>query len=613
MKEFANDNLEKPSLTMLQLIGRLALYARTRAGLLLAALLLSFGTTGVTLYLPHILKSIVDDALIPQDHDLLYWLAGLYFGLELARVCAHFAHTYMFQIVGQRILHDIRSDLYHHLIRMPVRFFNKNPSGKLVTRLTNDTANLAELFSYEFLRIISDGLIVIGVLFAMLYLNVKLGLILVCLFPVIVFIIRFFSDRMRHVFRASREKLSEVNAFFAERMSGMPTVQMMGREAYENERFQRLSDEYYQRQSASVRIFAMMMPSITVLSMFSIALVIFFGGRVAAAGEMQLGTLVAFFFYVQLMYQPVRSMTEKFQMFQKCMASADRIFHLLAETEENELSDEYEPKGLTLAGDIEFRNVSFSYHDQITSESKWALRDCSFKIKAGETIALVGHTGAGKTTLASLLFRFYDHQKGDILVDDRKIEDYDKRALRSNLGYVQQDVFVFSGSLLENIRLLRPNCTEAELQFAIEHSGLKRVIDRLPDGLDTVLDERGANLSQGERQILSFARVLLQQPKILILDEATASMDAESEYKIQQATREAVRGRTAIIIAHRLSTIREADRIFVFSHGRLVEAGSHDQLLAKKGMYEKFVRMQSGMAAAGISAHHQSPSGERLH
>lgn len=597
--------LDKPTIPMLALLAKLGKYAKRRKYTLTLALALSFATTGIVLYLPRIIKTIVDDALIKNNNDLLWQLTTLYLGLEVIRMIGQFAHTYLFQIVGQNVLQDIRTDLYQHIIRMPIAFFNRNPTGKLVTRLTNDTANLADLFSYEFLRIITDALIVVGVLGAMLWLNLELGLILLAVFPLIILIIRFFSTKLRTTFRASREKLSELNAFFAERISGMPTIQMMGRESYESKRFDYLSHQYFAKQSASVRIFAFMMPSITLLSAISIALVIYYGGIITVRQEIALGTLVAFFYYVQLMYTPVRSMTEKFQMFQKCMASADKIFALLEENQETNLS-RHEPKSEPIQGSIEFQNVSFTY-ENVSNPKKWALKDTSFSIKAGETIALVGHTGAGKTTLASLIFRFYDNQIGTILIDGKNIRSFDKRNLRKNLGYVQQDVFIFSGSLLDNIRLLKPEASDSQVANAIQRTGLDRIVNRLPDGLHTNLDERGANLSQGERQVLAFTRVLLQEPKILILDEATASMDADSEYKIQQATKEAVRDRTAIIIAHRLSTIREADRIFCFSHGELIEHGAHEELMQAEGMYHQFVSLQSGDNSLPTSNHSSQP------
>lgn len=559
-------------------------------------------STAIALYTPLLLGRIVDEALLPKDKALLIKFTLLYVGLEALRLIALFSQSYYLQRVGQTVMQKIRSDLFGRLTRMPVSFFDRNPVGRLVTRVTNDTANLSEIFSAGFVTLLSDILIILGVVGAVIALHPRLGLIAVSVFPVMLALMVFFAGWLRTAFRRARETLSRLNGYFAELMSAMPVVQMMGREDLERANFARISSLYREHQFAGVRLYALFHPAITILSALSMAFVIYFGALYVQEGRIALGTLVAFLAYIQILYQPVRNITDKFNIFLAAMSSEERIFNLLDLPEEEGLREPVnlsaEGKGV-LRGALDFADVSFSYNENAPTPA-WALRDVSFRIRPGERIAVVGHTGAGKSTLLSLLFRFYDLKHGRILLDGRDLREYPKQELRERIGFVQQDVFLFAGTIRENLLLLRRGISDAEILAATAATGMDYFLSRLPDGLNTVLDERGANLSQGERQLLAFTRVYLQKPEILVLDEATASVDAETETRMQLAAEKLMHGRTSVVIAHRLSTIRGADRIFVFEGGALMETGSHAELAAADGLYRKFLdRQESSSAATG--------------
>ena len=566
---------------------------------------LIFVATGISLYTPKLLGKIVDQALLQKDWHLLYRFCFIYGALELLRMGSNFVQNYNLQKIGQQVMQRIRQQLFGQMLRMPMNFFDTNPAGKLVTRVTNDTANLSELFSAGFVMLLGDILLIIGVMAAMLALHWKLGLLALSVFPFMIFSMMFFSSRLRIAFRRSRELLSKLNAFFAERVSGMGIVQLMGREAFERRVYCDLSEEYKDRQSDGVYLYALLHPAITILSAISMAMVIWYGPVYVMRGEIPLGTVVAFFAYVQILYQPIRNITDRYNIFLAAMASAERIFTIFDMPEEIGLRESSpRPSREQQLGALEFDQVSFSYQADRKTPIL-ALQNISFAICEGEKVAIVGHTGAGKTTITSLLFRFYEPQSGTIRLGGQDIRTISKRELRERIGFVQQDVFLFAGTIRENLLLLRQGISEKELREACAATGFQHVLDRLPNGLDTYLEERGSNLSLGERQILAFTRVFLQKPSLLVLDEATSSIDTAAELRIQKATEELVRGRSSLIIAHRLSTIREADRILVFERGHLESFGTHDELVKKSGVYGRFVALQE-RTGASTTAHSTS-------
>jgi ATP-binding cassette subfamily B multidrug efflux pump len=570
---------------------RLLPYVKHHKGPAALATLLVFVSAAVALAGPKILGMIVDQALVPKNYALLYRLIALFAGLEILRVVSIFVQSYVLQKMGQDVMQEVRNDLFGRLIRMPVAFFDKNPVGKLVTRVTNDTMNLSELFSASFVLLLSDIILIVGVIAAMLLLHGKLGLIALSVFPLMIYFMVHFSGRLRLSFRRSREVLAQLNSFFAERMAGMPVVQLMEREAMERESYRSLSFDYREKQFDGVYLYSLFHPAITILSGISVALVIWFGPKYLSEGNIALGTLISFLAYAQTLYQPVRNITDRYNIFLAAMSSAERIFTLLDMAEEAGLRDD----GLDrrrLNGELRFEKVTFRYPVNNEPGRAPALQDLSFEVKENQTIAIVGHTGAGKSTITNLLFRFYEPDSGRILLGGRDLREFSKREIRERIGFVQQEVFLFSGSVRENLALLRPNLTDAEILSAARLTGFSRVIDKLSAGLDTELDERGSNLSMGERQILAFTRAYLQRPDILVLDEATSSVDQESERLLQRATAELMRGRASIVIAHRLETVKHADQILVLKHGKLMEAGNHQDLVARGGIYAEFVRLQ---------------------
>ncbi len=564
---------------------------------------LVFLSAGIALYTPQLLGKIVDKALVPRDLSLLYQLTLLYFGLEVFRLIAVYVQSYQLQKIGQMVMQSIRSDLFGRIMRMPIPFFDQNSTGKLVTRVTNDTVNLSELFSSGFVMLLSDVLLIVGVITAMLALHFKLGLLVISVFPLMVIAMLFFSGRLRIAFRGSREVLAKLNGFFAEQMSGMPVVQLMEREKFERESFEKISVDYRDKQFQGVYLYSLFHPTITILGGMSVAIALWFGPAYVGAQEIALGTFVTFLAYAQVLYQPVRNITDRYNIFLAAMSSAERIFSLLDMAEEPGLREEETHASRPHLGTLKFDNVTFSYPITDEPERAPALQNMSFEIREGETVALVGHTGAGKTTVTSLLFRFYDPSSGTIEFNGIDLKKYSKKELRERIGFVQQEVFLFSGTLRENLSLLRRGVSDTEILAACERTGFAKILHKLPQGLDTLLEERGTNFSLGERQILAFTRVYLQRPDLLVLDEATSSVDRESEVLLQRATNELMKNRSCLVIAHRLETVRHADRILVLERGKLMEVGSHEELLARGGIYSHFVDLQGTSGSLSETTH----------
>lgn len=571
---------------------RLSPYLKPHRSILFLSFFFICGSTAIALFGPQLLGYIIDQALIPRDAAKLLVFSLLYIALELIRLLIVYAQSVTLQRIGQRVMSAVRSDLFNHLLRMHTSFFDRNPVGKLVTRVTNDTVNLSELFSANFVMLISDIFLIIGVITAMIGIHLKLGLITISVFPVMIFAMSYFAHRLRYSFRLSRGVLSRLNSFFAECVSGMPIVQLMQREEHERKSYQNLSEEYFDRQTESVYLYSLFHPTITVLAAVSVVLVLYFGPKYYYLREIPLGTFVSYLAYVQILYQPVRNITDRYNVFLAAMSSAERIFSLL----DMKLEDGIEPQvGAApgkFRGDLRFQSVDFSYPVKSGRTDAETIRDLSFHVSAGETLAIVGPTGAGKSTIISLLFRLYEPASGKIWLDDQELSKVAKELLRSKIGYVQQDVFLFSGTVRENLTLFSGSKPDSEIFEACRISGFDRVLQRMPNGLESLLEERGSNLSLGERQTLAIARVVIQNPELLILDEATSSVDPNLERKIQEATQLLTQNKTCIIIAHRLETIRKANKVLVLNRGRVIEFGSPEKLLEQPGMFRKFVEMQ---------------------
>ena len=489
--------------------------------------------------------------------------------------------AYLLEYIGQNIMQDIRNDLFGRIQSRAVSFFDENPVGRLVTRVTNDIENLNEMFKSVLVTVFKDIFILGGVLLILLYVNWRLALTSFIILPFIFIFTFLFSSLMRDAFREIREKVAKLNVFQQERLSGMRIIQLFAGEDHQMGSFRELNHENFVAGMRQIKLFAVFVPVMELFSSFTIALVIWHGGGKVMSDQLSLGALVAFISYIQMFFKPIRDISEKYNIMQLAMASTERILESMDKGKDDpDPETPVEPAAFT--GRIEFRDVSFSYLKGVP-----VLKGISFDINPGEMVAVVGATGAGKTTVASLMERFHEPDKGSILLDGININAMTRCALRSRIGLVMQDVFIFSGTVKENISLGRNDITEEDIAKAVMDANASRFVDRLPGGLNHVLSEGGSTLSGGERQLLSFARALASNPGVLILDEATSSVDPETERYIQQAIIGMARKRTTLVIAHRLSTIRKADRIIVMHKGRICEQGSHEELMTKGGIYYK--------------------------
>ena len=492
-----------------------------------------------------------------------------------------YAEYFLLELTGQNMMQDIRLQLFRRIQAQSVRFFDQNAVGRLVTRVTNDIENLNEMFKSVMVTVFKDVFILTGILAVLLYLNWRLALVCFILLPFIFGITLLFSTLAREAFRELREKVAKMNAFLQERISGMRIIQLFAREGFQMESFAGINRESYLAGMKQIRVFAFFMPLMELFSSFAVALLIWHGGGKVIGEELTLGSLVAFISYIQMFFKPIRDISEKYNIMQSAMASTERIFEFMDHREEiREPDDPVKPTNME--GHLRFENVSFAYR-----EDQPVLQDVSFEVKPGEMVAIVGATGAGKTTVVNLIERFYDSAGGKILLDNIDIREWSNSELRAHMGLVMQDVFVFAGSLKDNITLGKEGVKEEVIEQAVRQANAHRFIRQLPEGLNQELGEGGSTLSTGERQLLSFARALAHDPKILILDEATSSVDPETERLIQDAIFKITKRRTTLVVAHRLSTIREADRILLMHHGRIREQGTHEELMNLGGIYYK--------------------------
>jgi ATP-binding cassette subfamily B multidrug efflux pump len=542
--------------------------------------------TGAALAEPRLFGYAIDEAIIPKNWPLLQNIAVIYLLITCIRTSTTIAQTYLFEILGQRVTQELRVKLFSHMQRLPVSVYDKNPAGRLLTRVTNDISSLSEMFTAGFVSMIGNTLMVLGIQVYLIVLDVKLGLIAGSVLPFLIAVSVYFSKKLKISYRDARSKLSSLNAFFAENLLGMKVVHLFNRQKLHLERFDRINQWYSEARIGAIRVYAYFQPTISWCSGVAIALIIWYGGRETIVGHIKPGILVTYFSFILLLFQPMREIADKWNTFLSGMASAERIFSILDWPTELSFQDtDREARPVAgLKGHIVFENVWFAY-----DKEHWILKDFNLEIKAGSRVGVVGHTGAGKTTLISLLMRFYEPERGRILLDGKDLRDYDKRDLRAAIGIIQQDVFLFSGSLAENMTFWNSEKTsDAKLRETLRKLGYEKWLDQ---GADELL-ERGGNLSMGERQILAFSRAVTANPQIWILDEATANMDSGTEILLQKSLEEASQGRTSILIAHRLATVRSADQIVVLHKGALIENGSHSELVAKDGLYARLYRYQ---------------------
>jgi len=611
-----------------RIVRRLMAYVRPQMSLVAAALVCLMIDGLMQLVGPLMTQRVIDVAL-PTHSSRLVWQSAALFGASLALAfVSQYGETILTGLLGQRVMRDLRRDIFAHVQRLPVAFFDRNPVGRLVTRVTSDVESLNELFASGVVAGLGDLFTLVAISGLMLFIDWRLAIAAFAVIPFVYWVSHVFRAKVRESYRDIRTRLARINAYLQEHITGMRVIQLFGREPYEAKRFDALNRDHLTAHLDSITYYALYFPVIEVLTTIALASLIVTGAHRVNNASLTVGTLAAFLQLVRRFFQPLQDLSDKFNTLQQAMAASERVFRLLdtpvAESavseppsrrvaeppsrlviDHNSRADTKRTKrGVT----VEFRDVWFAYDTghiardggQPTSP-EWVLKGVCFKVEPGRTLALVGHTGAGKTTIINLLLRFYDPQRGVILLDGVDIRSIPVKELRSRIGYVQQDIFLFAGDVLTNIRLSSPISEEA-VATAASRVGADRVIRRLPHGYDQVLGERGASISVGERQLLSFARAVAADPELLVLDEATSAVDSEIEADIQRALGELTRGRTTIAIAHRLSTIVDADEILVLHHGTVRERGTHRQLLAKRGLYDRLYRLQAGASRNALEA-----------
>jgi len=578
---------------------RLLRYARPHAKSFLLVLLLMLFSIAYDIIAPLIVGNV--EEMIKNDFPLsdLFVYVGVYAGILAVSLICTYAQAIVLQKTGQKILSAIRQDLFAHIESLSHEQLHSMPVGKLVTRVTNDTNAISMMFTNIIVNLVKNVFIVVGVLAAMLMLNYMFTLMILCFSPFIVLFTVIFRKFSRRAYRRVKDGTTDINTFLSENLSGMKIIQIFNREQRKKEEFEAKNTELGKAKRAQIFVFGIFRPVVYMLYISSVLCLLYLGGRgyikgVSFMGQtVTSGTIVTFYMYISRFFNPIQSLAEQFNWLQSAFASAEKIFTVF--DIEPKIVDSPDAREVeTLKGDIEFRDVWFAYVGE-----EWVLRGVSFKVKAGETVAFVGSTGSGKTTILSLLCRNYDIQKGEILVDGINIRDIKISSLRSHFGQMLQDVFLFSGTVRSNILLRKEGVSEEEINAACRYVNADKIIEKLPNGLDEEVRERGNNFSAGQRQLISFARAIIHKPEIMILDEATANIDTETEVLIQDSLEKLMKIGTLLIVAHRLSTIQHADNIIYIAHGRIIEQGTHQQLLAQKGRYYRLFMLQyeNGRAA----------------
>ncbi len=584
-----------------RLTRRLLHYLRPYKWRVIFALALTLAVTPLELVPPYLFKVAVDSYIVPGMHGAvartvaysgLNWVIQVFLVTLALGFAVQYIQIRVMQRVGQETMYDMRTEIFGHLQRLPMSYFDRNPVGRLVTRVTTDVDALNELFAAGVVTMINDFVLLLVLVVWLFRIDWRLALTALAVVPFILLTTYLFRNKVRDANRRIRTAIAKINAFLQEHISGMSVVQLFNRERKARDEFEQRNRDHMLAYKDAILAFALFYPAVEFLGVTAIALIFWFGGVRVVGGILPLGVLIAFMQYAQRFFRPIQDLSEKFNILQTAMASSERIFKLLDEPVT--ITSPAEPVKLEHPrGEIEFRNVWFAYRGgDNPGDEDWVLRDVSFRVTSGQTVALVGHTGAGKTTIIQLLLRFYDIQRGQILLDGVDIRRFNLQELRRQFGIVLQDPFLFSGTLETNVRLGTEEIERVAVERALAEVGLGGFVSTLPDGVATPVTERGATFSVGQRQLVSFARALAHNPLFMILDEATSSVDTKTELLIREALDRLLEGRTSLVIAHRLSTIQHADRILVFHKGRLREQGSHQELLAQRGIYYRLYQLQ---------------------
>ncbi len=589
MKEWTDENLEDRYYDW-PLFKRILQYLKPYRLLVGVSLLLLLAVSLLNLAGPYLTKVVIDDYIRIGQVEGLDRIALIYIGVLAAAFLCQFLQYTTMQFIGQRVMYDLRTQVFGHLHKMSFRFFDRNPIGKMMTRTVNDVEVLNEMLTSGLILVFSDIFTLAGIFLMLAWLDWRLMLIVCGVFPFLYMATQWYRTRARDALRKNRAHVTALNSTLEENLTGMTTVQLFNQERAQYEKFTGINRNKLNEDLRSLHYNSVYLPSIDVFSAIGIGLVIWYGGGRYVQDQVQLGVLVAFLQYLHKFFEPIRDMAEKFNIIQTAMASSERIFELLDTPEEQPNPERSEPVH-RVAGKIDFENVWFAYN-----QKDYVLKDISFSLEEGESLAIVGATGSGKSTIINTLLRFYDIQKGQIRVDGIPLAQMDKQDLRRQMALVQQDVFLFSRNIMDNIRLGNTSLGLEEVESVAQSVHSHHFISNLPFKYEQELTERGNSLSMGQRQLLSFARALAFDPRILILDEATSSVDTETERLIQEAIRDMLKGRTSIIIAHRLSTLKTVDKVLVLKHGEVEEFGTRQELLKKKGTYYNLLKLQSELS-----------------
>lgn len=534
---------------------------------------------------PYLIQIAIDEHVTIGDRGGLLKIVYILVGLMFLQAIVQWAHTYYSGWIGQVIIKDIRVRLYKHLLKLRLKFFDNTPIGRLVTRNISDIETLADVFSEGLAAIVGDLLQLVTILAVMFYIDWKLTLVSLSTLPLMIISTYVFKEKIKVTFNDVRNAVSNLNSFLQEHITGMNIVQIFNREQREYDKFKSINKEHAAAHIRSVLYYSIYFPVAEIIQAIGIGLVVWYGAVGVLEMDLQIGVLISFIMYLQLFFRPIRMIADRFNTLQMGVVSSSRIFKLL-DSNDN-IANEGNHKPEKVKGHIQLQNVCFAY-----VEEDYVLKNINFEVQPGQTVALVGATGAGKSSIINLISRFYEINKGNILIDGTDIREFELGTLRKHIGVVMQDVFLFSNTIYYNITLGNPNITREQVMEAAEMVGASKFIERLPGGLEYNVMERGATLSVGQRQLISFVRAMVYNPEILILDEATSSVDSETEELIQESIEKMMRGRTSIVIAHRLSTIQKADKIIVLNKGEIVETGTHDSLLELGGFYTQLHQMQ---------------------
>lgn len=569
-----------------RIMKRLLSYFRPYSGYIVTATVLTVTISALAALRPRLTPIAVDDKIMNRDLPGLQTIVLIMLGTLVLQGILQYGMTYLTSWIGQKIIYDLRKKIFSHILSLDLKFFDRNPIGRIVTRVTGDVEVLFEVFSSGLVTAFGDIFLIIWVLYFMFALDYQLALVTLSVLPVLIYATSVFRKKVRDSYRRIRILVAKLNSFIQEHITGITIVQYFGKEKRTIEEFELINRDHTNQNIKSVFYYAVFYPVVELIGAISAGLIIWYGGGQVIQNAVSVGVLISFIQFTEMFFRPIRDLSEKYNILQTAMASSERIFALL--DEKPEITDPENPvvPG-ELKGNIEFRNVNFSY-----SRENYVLKNVSFKIREGEKVAFVGATGAGKTTIISLLTRFYDVKSGEILIDGVNIKDISQSELRKNIAVVLQDVFLFSGNIRSNIDLGNENITVEAVNKAVDNTGLRDFINSTEKKLDHPVNERGSTLSVGQKQLISFARALAYDPKILILDEATSSVDTNTEILIQNAIRKLIEGRTSIIIAHRLSTIQTCDKIIVMHKGEIKEMGTHQELLENNGLYYKLYQLQ---------------------